>query len=136
MLARRHPRRRDPRRGVRSGARAVLAFALISLGLLVAQAARVGHLALVSHSLCEHGALIHADEVAPAHAAASDHEAPLGVDPGAAHPGHEHCDPLGLKALAPAVGPACPDCTLLDGELLPWSVRPRPGERVISRHSH
>ena len=110
----------------------MLAFALISLGLLVAQAARVGHLLFVSHSLCEHGSLIHAGEVAPPHASASDREEAPVVDPGAAHPGHEHCDPLGLKALAPAVGPACPDCTLLDGELLPWSVRPRPGERVIS----
>jgi hypothetical protein len=113
-------------------AQAVLFVALVSLGLVVAQIARLGHMMLVSHSVCEHGALVHGHHAEEHHAAdrgrdpvATQGEAPADAD-------HEHCDAAGVKAVAVAVGPACVAPTLLDGELLPWSVRPRPDGRAIA----
>ena len=94
-------------------------------------AARVGHLVFVSHSLCEHGALVHG------HHEEAHRHAPQGRDAAAASgdaledSGHDHCEPFAVQSFAVSVGPSCVVPTVLDAELLPWSVRPRPGERSI-----
>jgi hypothetical protein len=87
-------------------------LAFFALAMAVAQLFGVGHLVLVSHAVCEHGALFHgtAAEVrhgGEAHAAA----VPRGVSsarPGGAGEGeHQHCDPFGVLPGVVAVAPAC-----------------------------
>lgn len=102
-------------------------FVCALLGLLVVQLAAVGHQLLIRHSMCEHGAVVHADheqhDAAPSVVHTSSEPA---VEPGARAEGsHEHCDPAGVRSSAVKIGAPLVPPTLLDGYLLPWSVRPQ-----------
>jgi len=107
---------------------------LLSLSvLLVTQLAAMGHLVFVRHSLCEHGAAVHDDHHRVATAAHIRTGAEPAVRPGEPSEGsHEHCDPAGIMpALVQATTYSLPP-TLLDGYLLPFSVRPSTGEAPTS----
>ncbi|MEJ7729812.1 MAG: hypothetical protein WKG00_11390 [Polyangiaceae bacterium] len=125
------------RRGWKAGSvRAAMRQAglLLSLSvLLVIQLAAMGHLVFVRHSLCGHGAAVHDDH----HGVAAPARVRAGAEP-AVRPGepaegsHEHCDPAGINpALIEATTYALPP-TLLDGYLLPFSVRPSAGQGATS----
>jgi hypothetical protein len=128
------------RRGQSLRARAAFGAVLLSISLLVMHMARLGHMLLVSHEVCEHGALVHAhhDETArhadPAAAPHGGRALETCAAPGtpASDAGHEHCDPFSLKAISLAVSVPGVTPRLLDGELLPWSVRPSQGEQIIA----
>jgi hypothetical protein len=125
----------NPRRRPTSARTTRLALLLSSTVLaafvLVSQVARVAHFVLVAHAHCaEHGDIAHSD-----HAAASDdgsdHGESVALRTGEAGGEHEHCDVLGMPVTPLAVAPSLADASLLDAYLLPWSVRPSVGHRVL-----
>jgi hypothetical protein len=102
--------------------RPLLGVLAVAFALLFAQAARLGHLALVSHVRCEHGALVHVHREGrggePRARAVRGDEGPTATS-GAIEAEHEHCDAL---SLAPAVVDA-----RVGGDvpsLLEWSLAP------------
>ena len=134
-------RRRRPRFPVRRGGRLAewLSLAFVAL-LLVSHFARAGHLLLVAHERCaEHGELIHADaEHAAGDAAAHSPETASSNDGDAVAPGsapsasdHEHCDAVAISHRPQDVAVTVDDVRLLDGYLLPWSLRGDVGARNV-----
>jgi hypothetical protein len=79
-----------------------LVLAVFALALSGVHFFGLGHLVFVTHVLCEHGALLHAEDVAHV-----EEQAPAGTD--AAAPGsgehHQHCDVLAVKTTTLAVQP-------------------------------
>src|SRR5262245_8808103 len=105
--------------------------------LLTSHVARAGHLLLVAHERCaEHGELIHAEHAASPQRAA-DEASDGALAPTTAHQGqsasdsHEHCDALAIAHTPVSPGVAIDEVRLLDGYLLPWSLRPGVGERAV-----
>ena len=108
---------------------------LVAFVVVVTQLFGLGHMLFVSHTQCEHGELVHEGDVHASHAAA----APAGDAPGdvvergaGMEREHDHCDALALRPALISVAPSVPALTLLDGFLLPWSVRPRVESRAVA----
>jgi hypothetical protein len=127
----------------------LVAFAAVAMVAIAGHLAQLGHFLLVSHRMCEHGALVHetqaeAEELA-LHAAErqAEHEDRAGTRegrrtlPDAAGQGdgdgeHGHCDPFALRSSATLTEPFCLDVAQVDASVLPWSMRPHDGARAIS----
>jgi hypothetical protein len=114
-----------PPRASRHRARQVL-FACFALGMVLAQLFAVGHLVFVSHAICEHGALQHADTgAAPrpaeisADAAEATGRAPRAL-PGRGAGEHEHCDPFARAPAAIHVDPSFAAPELIQPSLTAW----------------
>src|SRR5262245_36335720 len=103
------PRRPRPQRSL---------FAFLALFVTVAQLFGLAHLVLVSHAICEHGALPHAEIAPRADARAADADGKPSAVPGGAAAEHDHCDPFALKPATVSVEPACAVPELLDFALL------------------
>jgi len=101
-------------------------LALLALAVTAAQLFVLGHLVFVTHTICEHGALLHVERVPAVDPAAVD---PAAVDPPddrvAARPGkgagahHQHCDAFGVRPAVIAVAPSFDAPAPLEGVLLP-----------------
>ena len=109
---------------------------VVALAAVISQVLGLAHMGLISHQRCEQGAVIHASASTSAHAhAADDRKVDDGVAVragGALEGDHEHCDPFAVAPALVAAEPWCADLTLLDGTVLPWSVRPSAGERAVA----
>lgn len=123
--------------GARVAAWLSLAFSTL---LLVSHVARAGHLLLVAHERCaEHGELVHGDDehggtssdtTARVGDAEREEAAPaLGAE--RAPEGHDHCDALAIEHDPQPLAVAVDDVRLLDGYLLPWSLRPGVNDAAV-----
>jgi hypothetical protein len=102
----------------------LVAGAALVVALLAAHIASLGHLALVRHVRCEHGALVHAaHDDAPAAGSATRPERGVAVTTSAARD-HDHCDALALRPALVEAGPR-----LDDAALLPALEPPCPGHQ-------
>jgi hypothetical protein len=105
------------------------------VGLLVSQLAALGHLVLVRHARCEHGAWVHvrhdAAPAVPAVAAARDRHTAAAGPSGRAEGEHEHCDALALRPALAEVDASCVVPELIAATLLPFDAGPRTGERPV-----
>jgi hypothetical protein len=101
--------------------------------LLVTQIVGAGHMVLVVHDHCsEHGELVHADASHGEHAKAAPPErgshSEVRPNPSGSH---EHCDHPALKHTLVDLTSPCAELALLDGFLLPWSVRARAADAPL-----
>lgn len=88
---------------------------MLALGVLFAQLAQLAHFALVEHTVCEHGDLVHESaakqaatrDAAPGESAGLRSAASIGAGE------HEHCDARALPFQGAEIGPSCAEPTLL-----------------------
>lgn len=97
--------------------------------MLVLQLFGLGHLIFVTHAICEHGDLLHAD-VAARRAEEARAAFDRGIDDGASHAergraaeDHQHCDALAVRPAVVSVAPAF-DAPADLGTALPPSIPP------------
>ena len=107
--------------------------ALVVAALVVAQLASLGHLALVRHVQCEHGAWVHAphgDAEAVNQAAPAEHGA--AATTGSRETDHDHCDGLALRPALLAVDATCAAPELLPTTDTTFRVHSRPAAPVVA----
>jgi hypothetical protein len=118
-----------------------------AIASLVVYLCGLGHMVVVAHARCEHGEFVHGshEHESEAHGSASLTEDSAGpaavgsddssdqVRPGEVSEDHGHCDPFAVTpGITPSVATSCADVRLLDGALLPWSVRASVGVRTLA----
>lgn len=116
----------------------VLVAALMTFLMSAVQLVNVAHMILVVHAECPvHGDLMHVEDTVSDASPALDAAVPQDEDRAAPATAQcspdDHCDTVASRQAAAMVVHVSVETTLLDGYLLPWSVRPLLLERVDDR---
>jgi len=135
--SRRHPTEKSaPRRSARATRAWAVLYLLCAALLFLTHAARLSHLFLTPHTLCEHGELLDLDTQRAAQGKAhpraekADDERSLDRDTPATQDEHEHCDATAIHHIERRFELRIGQATLLCIDP-PRSVLPGSGERPI-----